>query len=169
MPLRQLTWGLPSGQAIAQAAETLIGLVRADPTSYLNLDPAFRPFLGADLVLGASSNANIGGSRSYTRAHFLYYAGVVNPGIYREGEAQLNLLGQVPVQHETSPPNGERYLERAAPTRHLNSDVLSPTQRNRLEQRHALVPCLGEGCRDRGLFRRGQASGAWRRSSTQGG
>jgi Animal haem peroxidase len=133
--LRQLTWGLPSGQAVARAmrvpaldpadladigaiyapfatstplwyyvlaeaklaagglnlgpvggrivAETLIGLLRADPTSYLSLDPRFRPFLGTDLALGPTPNLNITGNRSYTRAHFLYYAGVVEPGVYR--------------------------------------------------------------------------------------
>ena len=133
--LRQLTWGLPSGQAVARAmgvpalssadlsdisgvyprfatstplwyytlaeakvaagglnlgpaggrivAETLIGLLRADPTSYLSLYPRFQPFLGSDLALGSTPNPNITGNRSYTRAHFLYYAGVVSPGIYR--------------------------------------------------------------------------------------
>jgi hypothetical protein len=133
--LRQLTWGLPSGQAIATVmgvdplagadladiasvyrpfgtstplwyyllaeaktatdglhlgpvggrivAETLIGLLRADPTSYLAVSPDFRPFLGADLALGPTPNPNIAGDRSYTRAHFLHYAGVVTPGIYR--------------------------------------------------------------------------------------
>ena len=133
--LRQLTWGLPSGQAVARAmgvpalsradladiagiyprfaastplwyyipaeakvvagglnlgpsggrivAETLIGLLRADPTSYLSLYPRFQPFLGSDLALGSTPNPNITGNRTYTRAHFLYYAGVVRPGIYR--------------------------------------------------------------------------------------
>jgi hypothetical protein len=133
--LRQLTWGLPSGQAIAGrmgvdrlsaadladiasvhrpfgtstplwfyilaeakattdglhlgpvggriVAETLIGLLRADPTSYLSVDPDFRPFLGTDLQLGSTLDPNIAGNRTYTRAHFLYYAGVVTPGIYR--------------------------------------------------------------------------------------
>jgi hypothetical protein len=133
--LRQLTWGLPSGQAIADAmgaemlsagelsdiggiyppfatstplwyyilaeakamvdgahlgpvggrivAETLIGLLRADPSSYLSVYPGFVPFLGTDLVLGSAPDPNITGNRSYTRAHFLYYAGVVDPGIYR--------------------------------------------------------------------------------------
>ena len=133
--LRQLTWGLPSGQAIARAmrvqalgrydlpditavyapfgtstplwyyvlaeakamedglhlgpvggrivAETLIGLLRADPTSYLSLFPRFHPFLGTDLRLGPNLNPNIAGNRTYTRAHFLYYAGVVRPGTYR--------------------------------------------------------------------------------------
>ena len=133
--LRQLTWGLPSGQAVAHAtgadalnpadladiaavyapfgaatplwyyilaeaktaagglnlgpvggrivAETLIGLLRADPTSYLNLYPRFQPFLGTDLTLGPTPNPNITGNRSYTRAHFLYYAGVLTPGTYR--------------------------------------------------------------------------------------
>ena len=133
--LRQLTWGLPSGQAIANAlgvdplaaadltdiasvykpfgtstplwyyvlaeaktatdglhlgpvggrvvAETLIGLLRADPTSYLAVNPGFRPFLGTDLVLGPTPDPSIAGGRTYTRAHFLYYAGVVTPGLYR--------------------------------------------------------------------------------------
>ncbi len=133
--LRQLTWGLPSGQALARAmgvpalapsdladlagvyapfvastplwyyilaeakaiddglnlgpvggrivTETLIGLLRADPASYLNVYPGFRPFLGTDLQLGSNLNPNITGNRTYTRAHFLYYAGVVTPGTYR--------------------------------------------------------------------------------------
>ncbi len=133
--LRQLTWGLPSGQRVAAAmgvpalgpgelaeiadvyapfgrstplwyyilaeakamtdglnlgpvggrivAETLIGLLRADRTSYLNLNPRFQPFLGTDLKLAPTPNPNITGNRAYTRAHFLYYAGVLTPGIYR--------------------------------------------------------------------------------------
>ncbi len=133
--LRQLTWSLPSGQAIAQAmgvspltaadlsdigsvyapfatstplwyyilaeskiatdglnlgpvaarivTETLIGLLRADPTSYLSVHPAFTPFLGTDLTLGPTPDTSITGNRSYTRAHFLYYADVVQPGTYR--------------------------------------------------------------------------------------
>jgi hypothetical protein len=133
--LRQLTWGLPSGQAIARrmrmprlgppdlpdlasvyrrfatstplwyyilaeakhmagglhlgpvggriVTETLVGLLRADPTSYLNMHPRFKPFLGADLKLGPNVNPNITGNRAYTRAHFLHYAGVVTPGTYR--------------------------------------------------------------------------------------
>jgi hypothetical protein len=133
--LRQLTWSLPAGQAIAAAmgqdpltpgdladigaihapfaastplwyyilaeakiaaggltlgpvggrivTETLIGLLRADPASYLSRDPRFQPFLGTDLTLGPSPDPNITGNRAYTRAHFLHYAGVVNPGIYR--------------------------------------------------------------------------------------
>ena len=133
--LRQLTWGLPSGQAVARAmgadpltaadlpdawrlpapfatstplwyyilaeakaatdghhrgpgrvrniTETLIGLLRADPTSYLSASPRFRPFLGTDLALGPTPDPDITGNRAYTRAHFLYYAGVVTPGVYR--------------------------------------------------------------------------------------
>ena len=133
--LRQLTWGLPSGQAIADAtgttrltpadladitgvyktfgtstplwnyhlaeskaaaaglhlgptggrivAETLIGLLRADPASYLTAYPQFQPFLGTDLQPGPNPDPNITGTRAYTRAHFLHYAGVVEPGIYR--------------------------------------------------------------------------------------
>ena len=63
--------------------ETLIGLLRADPASYLNLYPRFQPFLGTDLTLGPTPNPSLTGNRSYTRAHFLHYAGVVNPGTYR--------------------------------------------------------------------------------------
>jgi len=133
--LRQLTWGLPSGQAVAQAmgvpalaaadladigsvyapfatstplwyyilaeskiaagglnlgpvaarivAETLIGLLRADPSSYLSAYPRFTPFLGADCPMGPAPDTSITGNRSYTRGHFLYYAGVVQPGSYR--------------------------------------------------------------------------------------
>ncbi len=133
--LRQLTWGLPSGQQIAKAmgvaalgpgdlsdiagvytsfgtstplwyyilaeaktttdgvnlgpvggrivAETLIGLLRADPTSYLSVFPRFRPFLGTDLALGPTPDTNITGNRTYTRAHFLHYAGVLTSGTYR--------------------------------------------------------------------------------------
>ncbi len=133
--LRQLTWGLPSGQAVARAmgvdrlsvaelpeiagvytpfatstplwyyilaeakamtgglnlgpvggrivTETLIGLLRADPTSYLSAYPRFNPFLGTDLKLGSNPSPNITGDRRYTRAHFLYFAGVVTPGTYR--------------------------------------------------------------------------------------
>jgi hypothetical protein len=64
-------------------AETLIGLLRGDPASYLSVYPRFSPFLGTDLVLGPNPDASISGNRSYTRAHFLYYAGVVTPGVYR--------------------------------------------------------------------------------------
>ena len=133
--LRQLTWSLPSGQAVARAmgvpmlsrsdlsdiagvyapfatstplwyyilaeakvtadglhlgpvggrivTETLIGLLRADPTSYLSIYPEFAPFLGTDLALAPNPNPSITGNRAYTRAHFLYYAGVVTPGTYR--------------------------------------------------------------------------------------
>jgi hypothetical protein len=63
--------------------ETLIGLLRADPTSYLSVHPRFQPFLGADLKLGPNPDPNITGNRTYTRAHFLHYAGVVTPGTYR--------------------------------------------------------------------------------------
>jgi hypothetical protein len=133
--LRQLTWGLPGGQAIAAAigadplapadladiaavyppfatstplwyyllaeakaatggahlgpvgaqivTESLIGLLTADPTSYLSAYPPFTPFLGTDLRLGPTPNPTITGSRTYTRAHFLYYAGAATPGTYR--------------------------------------------------------------------------------------
>jgi hypothetical protein len=63
--------------------ETLIGLLRADPASYLNLYPRFKPFLGTDLALGPTSDQSITCDRRYTRAHFLHYAGVVAPGVYR--------------------------------------------------------------------------------------
>ena len=133
--LRQLTWELPSGQAIAKAlgatplgpadladiagvyapfgtstplwyyvlaeakattdglhlgpigarivTETLIGLLRADPTSYLTVYPGFTPFLGTDLQLGSTPDPEIVGNRVYTRAHFLHYADVATPGTYR--------------------------------------------------------------------------------------
>jgi hypothetical protein len=35
------------------------------------------------LLAGPSPDTNITGNRSYTRAHFLYYAGVVQPGAHR--------------------------------------------------------------------------------------
>jgi hypothetical protein len=63
--------------------QLVIGLLRADPTSYLSVYPKFAPFLGTDLTLGPTPDTSITGSRSYTRANFLYYAGVVQPGIYR--------------------------------------------------------------------------------------
>jgi hypothetical protein len=75
-----LTLGPVGGRIVA---ETLIGLLRADPTSYLSVYPRFTPFLGTDLTLGSTPDPNITGNRSYTRANFLYYAGVVEPGIYR--------------------------------------------------------------------------------------
>jgi hypothetical protein len=64
-------------------AETLIGLLRADPTSYLSAFPRFKPFLGSDLKMGPTPNPELTGAKDYTRAHFLFYAGVVKPGIYR--------------------------------------------------------------------------------------
>ncbi|MDE3204315.1 MAG: hypothetical protein KGQ66_08825 [Acidobacteriota bacterium] len=64
-------------------AETLIGLLRGDPSSYLTANPGFTPFLGANLTMGAKPDLDIAGERSYTHAHFLYYAGVVEPGLYR--------------------------------------------------------------------------------------
>ena len=63
--------------------ETLIGLLRADPTSYLSVYPKFAPFLGTDLTIGSQADPNIAGNRTYTRAHFLHYAGVLDNGIYR--------------------------------------------------------------------------------------
>jgi hypothetical protein len=75
-----LTLGPVAGRIVT---ETLIGLLQADPNSYLNAKGSFSPFLGTNLVLGPNTNPNITGNRSYTRAHFLYYAGVVTPGTYR--------------------------------------------------------------------------------------
>jgi hypothetical protein len=74
------TLGPTAGRIVT---ETLIGLLRADPTSYLSANPGWTPFLGSDLQLGPNLNPNITGNRSYTRAHFLYYAQVVTPGTYR--------------------------------------------------------------------------------------
>jgi hypothetical protein len=75
-----LTLGPVGGRIVT---ETLIGLLRADPTSYLSVHPAFAPFLGTDLVLGPNTDPSITGNRSYTRANFLYYTRVAAPGIYR--------------------------------------------------------------------------------------
>jgi hypothetical protein len=33
--------------------------------------------------MGPAPDTSITGNRSYTRSHFLYYAGVVQPGTYR--------------------------------------------------------------------------------------
>ncbi len=63
--------------------ETLIGLLRGDPTSYLSVNPGFNPFLATDLQLGSTPVPNITGNRTYTRAHFLHYAGVATPATYR--------------------------------------------------------------------------------------
>jgi hypothetical protein len=54
-------------------------VIRADPATYLNHYPRFQPFLGTDLTLGP----NITGNRTYTRAHFLHYAGVLTSGTCR--------------------------------------------------------------------------------------
>lgn len=75
-----LTLGPVGGRIVA---ETLIGLLRADPSSYLSANPRFQPFLGTDLKPGSTPNTQITGSKTYTRANFLWYAGVVNPGHYR--------------------------------------------------------------------------------------
>lgn len=71
----------PVGSRIV--TETLIGILRDDARSYLNQDPGFTPFLGADLTYGANRVSTIGGSKDYTHANLLYYAGVVEPGVYR--------------------------------------------------------------------------------------
>ena len=81
---RAATDGITLGPVGARiVTEVLIGLLRADPASYLSARPRFRPFLGTDLQLGSTPDPNIAGTRRYTRAHFLYYAGVVAPGTYR--------------------------------------------------------------------------------------
>ena len=64
-------------------AETLIGLLRADPTSYLRPIPALSALPRHRPGAGRDPDPSITGNRSYTRAHFLYYAGVVDPGTYR--------------------------------------------------------------------------------------
>lgn len=71
------------GHKLGGYPAALIGLLRADPTSYLSVYPKFTPFLGTDLALGPTPDPSINGNRSYTRANFLYYAGVIQPGIYR--------------------------------------------------------------------------------------
>jgi hypothetical protein len=64
-------------------AETLIGLLRDDPTSYLAAFPQFQPFLGTDFVMGPNPVTTIAGETTYTNAHFLHFAGVLDQGIYR--------------------------------------------------------------------------------------
>ncbi|MBO0731571.1 MAG: hypothetical protein J2P57_20095, partial [Acidimicrobiaceae bacterium] len=75
-----LTLG-PTGARIV--AEVLIGLIRADPTAYLAAMPGFTPFLGTDFVVGPNPVPTVTGDKSYTRAHFLHYAGVLDQGVYR--------------------------------------------------------------------------------------
>jgi hypothetical protein len=53
-------------------AETLIGLLRADPTSYLSARPGGTPFLGSDLQLRPNLNPNITGSQSHTPGRTSY-------------------------------------------------------------------------------------------------
>jgi hypothetical protein len=61
----------PAGGRIV--AETLIGLLRSDPTSYLSRYPSFEPFLGTGFEPGGA----------YSMCSFLNYAGVLEPGVYR--------------------------------------------------------------------------------------
>jgi hypothetical protein len=75
-----LTLGPVGGRIVA---ETLIELLRSDPGSYLSASPGFQPFLGTDLTMGSKPNPNVTGNKTYTRAHFLHYAGVVDAGVYR--------------------------------------------------------------------------------------
>lgn len=63
--------------------ETLLGLMLDDARSFLNQAPDFEPFLGTDLKFGPDRRPEIAGSRDYSHANFLYYAGVVEPGVYR--------------------------------------------------------------------------------------
>ena len=73
-------FGLFGGRFVA---ETLIGLLRADPGSYLSAFPRFRPFLGSDMKMGPTPNTQVTGATGYTRANFLFYARVAEPGVYR--------------------------------------------------------------------------------------
>ena len=98
--------------------ETLIGLLRADPTSYLSVHPRFEPFLGTDLKLGPTANPNITGNRAYTRAHFLHYADVVTPGglpmitqLLTPSHVAIR-LETVPRSRGTSPARSEGPRER---------------------------------------------------------
>jgi hypothetical protein len=59
------------------------GQVKNNKKIYLSVYPRFTPFLGTDLILGPTPDPSITGNGSYTRANFLYYAGVVEPGRYR--------------------------------------------------------------------------------------
>ena len=91
-------------------AETLIGLIRADPPSYLRAYPRFTPFLGADRPIGPGPDPSITGDRSYTRAHFRYYAGVVAPGTGPPPTARLPAGGTAtpgdPPRRRTAGPAG---------------------------------------------------------------
>ena len=81
---RPATGGLHLGPVGGRiVAETLIGLLRADPTSYLSANPRFRPFLGADLQDRAKPEHERDRKPAYTRAHFLHYAEVLDAGVYR--------------------------------------------------------------------------------------
>ena len=133
--LRQLTWSLPSGQAVAQA----MGVPALTAADLADIGSVYAPFAtstplwyyilaeakiapagsisarwrpdrhrdphrpaprrpraatcapirgsrrssGPTCPLGPTPGPSITGNRSYTRAHFLYYAGVVQPGTYR--------------------------------------------------------------------------------------
>lgn len=102
-----MTGGLHLGPVGGRiVTETLIGLLRADPTSYLNTHPRFRPFLGTDLKLGPSPNPNITGNRHYTRAHFLHYAGVVTPARIGDHVTPANLEIREGLRCSASGPGG---------------------------------------------------------------
>jgi hypothetical protein len=75
-----LTLGPVGGRIVT---ETLLGLLRADPNSYLSVYPRFTPFLGTDLTIGGNADPNLTGNRTYARVHFLHYAGVLDSGTYR--------------------------------------------------------------------------------------
>ena len=67
------------GQSLGPTAarivvETILGLLRVDPNSYLTRYLGFQPSLGADFNHG---------STGYTLASFLHYAGVLDAGVYR--------------------------------------------------------------------------------------
>lgn len=45
--------------------------------------PAIPPLTQTALVVGPNPTTTIGGNTSYTNAHFLHFAGVLDQGIYR--------------------------------------------------------------------------------------
>jgi hypothetical protein len=75
-----LSMGPVGGRIVA---ETIIGLLRADSTSYLGGYPNFQPTLGSDFQMGPHPSPGLAGDRSYTLANFLHYAGVLDQGVYR--------------------------------------------------------------------------------------
>ncbi|HJS93659.1 MAG TPA: hypothetical protein VJ741_05305 [Solirubrobacteraceae bacterium] len=93
-----ITLGPVGGRIVT---ETLLGLLRADPTSYLSVYPRFTPFLDADLALGPISirrspaaATTAGRISSTTRASSL-------PGATAEGRSPFTVQTKRRFSHET--------------------------------------------------------------------